>query len=236
MAFSILDLLFLAFGVTLIVICAKRGLILSLIKFFKMLLSVLAANLWGGLFGNFVGEKFLNTPIRNSVYKKVYAVYEETTGGFSAEQSMDAIPQFVLTDEMREKLNGLEETGEELVNSVTDTVSGAISSVVCGVIGFLLVFVAVFLALSLVYVLVKNMKKIFKTFGRADTVCGAILGFVFAWMVLLFAGSLFKFFCGSQPIYQDSTVAKFFGESSLHESLKFLDLNQWLHELFAPKI
>lgn len=233
MGISFVDLLFVAFGISLIVICAKRGLILTLIKFFKMLISAIAAHLWGGAFGRFVGEKFLDVPIRNSVYKKVNEAYLNATDGFQPEQML---PGYLKTDAMMEKLNGLEGSGEVLVNSVTDTVSEAISSVICSVIGFLLVFLAVFLTLSVVYVLVSGMKKMFHTFGAADAVCGGLLGFVFAWMVLLFAGSIIKFFCGNHPVYEESTVVRFFGESSLLESIRFLDPGRWLNELSAPKI
>lgn len=232
MGISFVDLLFVAFGISLIVICAKRGFILSLIKFFKMLISAIAAYLWGGVFGRFVGEKILNTPIRNSVYKKVNDAYLNATDGFQPEQ---ALPNYLKNDAMLQKLNGLEGSGDALVNSVTDTVSEAISAVVCGVIGFLLVFVATFLALSVICLLVQGMKKIFRTFGVADTVFGGVLGFVFAWLVLLFAGSLMKFFFGNQPVYEDSSVVKFFGESTLLESLRFLDLGSWFDNLLYPK-
>ncbi len=231
-----MDWLFLAFGGVLIFICAKRGLLLTFLKFFKMLLSVIAARFWGGAFGAFIGKTFLNAPIRNSVYQKVNEVYQKQTDGFTAESSLEMLPKYLQTDAVREKLNGLEETGETLVESVTETVSGAISSVVCGVIGFLLVFVFVFLALSIVYVLIQNAKKIFKTFGTADSILGALLGFVFAWAVLLFFGSVMKFFFGNQSVYTDSTVVKFFGESTLSESLKFLDPGQWLHEMLSSAL
>ena len=43
MGHTIADILFLAFGVGTIAVCAKRGFFLSLLKFFKVLLSVVAA-------------------------------------------------------------------------------------------------------------------------------------------------------------------------------------------------
>ena len=233
---SFVDLLFLAFGVSLIVICAKRGLILSVIKFFKMLLSVMSAQLWGGAVAGFVGEMFLDAPIRNSVYRKVYSVYLNTTENFGGASSMDVLPKHLQTDAMRQKLNGLEGTGEVLVESVTDTVSASVSSVVCGVIGFSLVFVATFAALSLLYVVIQSAKKLFKTFGTADAVLGGMLGFIFALAALLFAGSVLKFFCGNQPIYTESTVVKFFGDSGLTESFRFLNPYQWLNELLTPTL
>jgi hypothetical protein len=230
-----IDWLFLAFGISLIVICAKRGFILTLLKFFKLLLSALVAHLLGGAVGAFIGDKFLNPIIRNSVYEKVRRVYEHTAGEMGADASIDAIPKYLQTDAMREKLNAIEGSGEELVNSVTDTVSGAISSVVCGVLGFILAFVGAFLIFSVLYVVVKGAKQANPVFGAADSVCGGILGFVFAFTVLLFAGSVMKFFFGNQPTYADSTVVKFFGESTLLDVLKFLDPGEWLKNLMESK-
>ena len=233
MNFGFLDFLFLAFGAALIFICAKRGLILTLIKFFKLFLSMGAAYLWGGALARFISEKMLYSPIRNSIYKKVNDIYLDATEGFTAESSMDVIPKFLRTDAMTEKLNGLEESGEALVDSVSDTVAGAISSVVSGIIGFVLVFALTFVALTVIYILVKRFKSIFKTFGRLDTVGGGILGLVFAWLVLLFAGSVVKFFFGERPVYTDSSVVKFFGDSSLQDALKMLDFNEFLKNLWT---
>ncbi len=102
--------------------------------------------------------------------------------------------------------------------------------------GFALAFVLSFLLLSIVYIVIKNMRSSYQVFGVADSVCGGILGFVFAFAVLLFAGSLLKFFFGNQPIYTDSPVVKFFGESSLLDSLKFLNPGEMLKNMMESSI
>ena len=233
MRFGFLDFLFLAVGAALIFICAKRGLILTLIRFFKLLLSVGAAYLFGDELALFISDKILYSPIRNSVYKKINGVYLDATEGFSAESTMEAIPKFLRTDAMSERLEGLEESGEALVDSVTDTVAGALSSAISGIIGFVLMFAIAFAALTVAYILIKRFKNICKTFGKLDTVGGGILGFVLAWLVLLFAGSVIKFFFGERPVYADSSVVKFFGDSSLQEALKMLNFNEFLNSLWA---
>ena len=232
---TFIDFLFLGFGIALTVICAKRGLILTLIKFLKLILSVVMANLLGGAVASFIGDNFLNAPIRASVYGTVNRTYQSTAGNLNVDASYSLLPRYLQNDAMREKLAGIEGTGDALVNSVTDAIAEEISSVVCGVIGYALVFAATFLALSLAYVLIKNIKHLFPMFGKADTVCGGILGVVIAWMVLLFVGSALKFFCGNQPIYTDSTVARFFGEAAGKMELNFLNLDQWLSNLTVIK-
>ena len=231
-----LDWLFLLFGIAMIAICVKRGFLLTLLKFFKVMLSVLVANLLGSKVGAGIGEKFINPAIRPSIYEKIQRIYETKAGELGYDASVEAIPKYLQTDAMREKLESFGGSGEELVNSVTDSISGAISSVVGGIVGFALVFVIAFLALSVVYVVIKNMRETYQTFGTADSVCGGVLGFVFAFAVLLFAGSVMKFFFGNQPVYTDSTIVKLFGESSLLDSFKFLDPGEVLKRLMESKI
>ena len=233
---QLFDWIFLGFGISLTLICAKRGFLLTLLKFSKMILSVLAASLLGSKIGAFFGEKFFNPIIRKSIYEKVSSVYENTTGELGSKVGADVLPKYLQTDAMRVKLDALEGNGEELVNSVTDTVSGAISSVVSGIVGFVLTFVLAFLLLSVVYIVIKNMRDSYQFFGTADSVCGGILGFVFSFAVLLFAGSLLKFFFGNQPLYTDSTVVKFFGDSNLLGSLKFLDPGEMLKSMMESSL
>ena len=228
---TIVDLLFLGFGVVLTVICAKRGLLLSLIRFLRLILSALAAYLWGGHFATFVGEKILNGTIRESVYQKVSQTYQNTAGNLNADVSLSMLPKYLQTDAMREKLSAVEGTEEALVNAVTDTIAEPFSAVVCGVIGYAMVVVAAVLTLSLICVLIKNARCMCPLFGRVDTALGGALGLVFACVVLLFAGSVLKFFCRTQPVYTDSTVVRFFGDGVGNLGLKFLNLDQWLGNL-----
>ena len=233
---QLFDWIFLGFGIALTIICAKRGFLLTLLKFSKMILSVLAASLLGSKIGALLGDKFFNPIIRKSVYEEVNRVYESTAGELGSKVSTDVLPKYLQTDAMREKLDALEGNGEELVNSVTDTVSGAISSVVSGIVGFVLTFVLAFLLLSVVYIVIKNMRNSYQFFGTADSICGGILGFVFSFAVLLFAGSLMKFFFGNQPLYTDSPIVKFFGDSSLLGSLKFLDPGEMLKRMMESSL
>ncbi len=225
------DGLFLAFGILTVVICAKRGLFLTVLKFFKLLLAVGAAYLWGSAFGTFLSEKFLSAPIRESVYGKVNEIYLSAAESFNVESALEAIPKFLLNDDMRAKLNALEGGGEELVNSITDTVAGSLSSVVGAILGYIVVFVAAFLALTIVYMLVKGFKDKIKILGLVDGILGGVLGFVLAWVCLLVVGSILKFFFAENSLYADSVLVKFFGESSLLDGIKMLNVNEWLNKI-----
>lgn len=227
----IVDGLFLVFGVLTVVICAKRGLFLTVLKFFKMLLAVGGAYLWGSAFGSFLSEKILSTPIREAVYNKVNQIYLSTADSFNAESALEAVPDFLLNDEMRAKLNALEGSGEELVNSVTNTVAGSLSSVLGAILGYIAVFVVIFLVLSIVYVLVKGFRNKIKIIGVVDGILGGVLGFVLAWICLLVIGSVLRFFLADDPIYTDSVLVKFFGNSSILDGMKMLNVNEWLSRI-----
>ena len=227
----IVDLLFLLFGAVTVFIFAKRGFFLSLLKFFKLLLSFIAAYLWGNFFGNFLSEKVFYTPIRNSVFEKINGVYQSAAETFNAQSALEAVPKFLRTDSLVEKVNSLEGNGEVLVNSITDSVAGALSAVICSVLGFLAVFVFAFLALTIVYFLIKGLRSKLKLLGMVDTLLGALLGVIFVWIVLLVIGSLLKFFFGADAFYTKSIIVKFFGESSILETLQFLNINNWLSNI-----
>ena len=67
-----LDWLFLLFGVGLTLVCAKRGFILTLLKFFKVLLSTLVAHLLGGKIGAVIAsllEKYFHPCLRIALTK-----------------------------------------------------------------------------------------------------------------------------------------------------------------------
>ena len=95
------DILFVVAGLLTVLICVKRGFFLTLLRFLKLFLAFGAAYLWGGAFGSFLGEKFLNTPIRNWVFGRVNEIYQNTAGGFDVQSALGAVPDFLLTDSLR---------------------------------------------------------------------------------------------------------------------------------------
>ncbi len=231
MGHAIFDLLFLAFGVLMVIICAKTGFFLSLLKFCKLLLAVVAAYPWGDAPGAVLSKPIFYTPIRNSIFEKINGVYQKAAGSFQAETALEAIPGFLKTDAMVQKLNGLEGEGEALVHSISDSVAGALSSVVSSIVGFLLVFAIAFLVLTVAYWFLKGFRSKLGLISLVDTILGALLGLLLACIVLFAVGSLMKFFFASKPIYANSILVKFFGDSFILNVLKFLNINQWLSKL-----
>ncbi len=227
----IIDLIFAAFAIITVIVFAKRGFFLSLLKFFKLLLAFIAAHLWGDSLGKFLSDKVFYTPIRNSIFSKLNGIYEGATDSFNVETATNAIPQFLRTDAFMQKLNSLDESGEALVNSISDSVATALSNVICSVVGFLLVFVVAFLALTILYWILKGLRGKIPVVGTVDTLLGALLGAVFAFLILLAVGSVLKFFFGNDDFYTKSILIKFFGDSSILGVLKFLNVSQWLGKI-----
>ncbi len=228
---SILDILLAILAVITVVLYAKRGFFLSLLRCFKWILAFGAAKLWGGALGAILGENLIYQPVRDSVGKKFTEIYANTANGFQVDNLSESLPQFLLNDEFKAKLAALGGSGTDLVNAAADTVAESITSVICAVLGFVLVFVLAFIGLSLIYKIVKGLKSKIKIIGIADTILGALLGTLLAFVFLFVISSAMSFFAGDAPIYTESAIAKFFAESALLENWEFLNINSWLAEI-----
>lgn len=227
----IVDLIAVAFAAFLIFRCARRGLFLTVLTFCKTLLAVLAANLFGSAIGSLLGKMFINNAVYNSIYGKFIAIYQNATDGFSSESILDAIPNFLRTDSLVQKLSGLEGSGEELVESLARTVSDSLAAVICTVIGSVVAFLLAMVALTIVYHVLKAIKKKFKLLGTVDGILGALLGAILAVLILMLFGSLVKLFFGTTEVYTASKVTKFFGDATLGDLFGWLNIGQWIDRL-----
>lgn len=156
--------------------CARKGFFLTVLSFFKFLLAVLAAYFFGGALGNLLGKMFINEAVYGSVSKKITKIYESTAGTFNAESITEAIPKFLRSDALTEKLNSLDATGAELADAMSQTVADALSAVICAVVGAILMFVIAMIVLTIVYAILKAIRSKFKLLGLADGILGAVLG------------------------------------------------------------
>lgn len=230
----VVDILFVAFAALTVFICAKRGFFLSLLKFFKALLALAAAFLWGGVFGKFLAGKFIYPSVYNSVFNKLNEIVNGMTGGLTAENAMKAVPAFLRTEELQQQLAAMEGSvnngTDSLINSMTEVIANTVSNVIGVIIGFIAVFIIAFVVLTVVYFLLKGLKKKIGIINKVDALLGALLGLVMSFMLLLLAGSVLKLFFAGNDMYANSVIAKFFGESSLLDILKFLNVNELVNK------
>ena len=93
------------------------------------------------------------------------------------------------------------------------------------VIGYVVVFVLAILLLPFVVGLLNGVLKQIKLVDRVNSLLGLLLGVLMSFAFLLIVSSVFKTFFVGQPIYEDTVVLKFFGESGILESLKIFDIS-----------
>lgn len=211
--------------------CARKGFFLTVLNFFKFLLSVLAAYFFGGKLGALIGNAFVNQTVYDSIYKKFNEIYQSAAGAFRADSVLDAIPSFLQTDEMMQSLNGLEGSGAELVESMARTVSEALSAAICTVVGSILMFLIAMLVLTVVCAIIKAIRSKIKLLGFADGLLGAVLGCLIACCVLMLFGSLIKLFFATSDVYNASKLVKFFGDATVGDLFGWLNIGSWVDKI-----
>mgnify|MGYP002517889143 FL=1 len=225
------DICAVVIAAVIIFTCARKGFFLTILSFFKFLLSVLAAYFFGGRLGALLGNAFINQAVYDSIYKKFNEIYVSASGSFNVESIKSAIPKFLQTDDMMAKLNGLEGSGAELVESMAGTVSDALSAVICTVLGAVLMFLIAMLVLTIVYAILKAIKSKIKLLGIADGVLGAVFGCLISCIALMLFGSLVKLFFGNTDAYAASKLVKFFGDATVSDFFGWLNIGKWIDKI-----
>lgn len=233
MGHIIMDCIFVAVAAIIILISAKRGFIANLLRSTKWILSFVFAYFFGTRVGSLFCEWFLGDAVRNFVYGKVDAIYREAETAFGAEQVLQKLPSFLISDDLRAKLEAAEGNGEQLVSSFTDSIATPVSTLLSNILGYVAVFLV---SLILLWILVKvldGLMEHIKLLGTINTILGFVWGVLLSAMLLLMAASVVKLFFADAPIYQNSVVVRFLGDSFLLEFLRFLDIGgTWLGNLF----
>ncbi|MBR2020638.1 MAG: CvpA family protein [Clostridia bacterium] len=230
----IVDLLFLIIGLLIVFICAKRGILKSAIHFCKTIFAFLIAYFLGGKLAALLADLWIGAGVRNAVYNTVNGVYQSTAGTMNAQDVIDSLPGFLMTEEMQAKLHAAEGSGEALVNSMTDSIATPITSLVSNILGYVLVFLLALVGLWILAAVLDKMVSHIPVLGKLNTVLGALLGLLIATAVLLALASLVKVFFANSPIYTESVFVKFLGDGALLKGLKFLDFgNAWFSQLLG---
>ncbi len=225
----IIDFIFVLVGLALILTCAKRGLIKSAIHFGKTILSFVFAYLFGSKLGQLVCEKWISAPVHDWVYGKLEGLYAQQADSMNVESITSAFPDFVMSEEVKANLQSASGSGEQLLSDMTDAIATPAATVISNVIGYVGVFLISIVLLSLAALLLTKLVEHISFLHTVNTVLGGVLGLLIALTVLFVAASAIKFVAGSSALYADSVIVKFFGDSKLLESLKFLNFQELLH-------
>lgn len=226
------DIIFLIFGIAIILICAKRGFLKSVIHFFKTILAFVIAYFLGSRLAQFLCDNWIGGAVRNFIFDKINGVYQSAANSFNAEDVISSLPDFLMTEEMQSKLHAAEGSGAELVDSMTDAISTPIASLFSNILGYVGVFILALIGLWLLATVLDKLVEHMRFINTLNTLLGALLGLLVAVTVLSVVASLLRFFFAESPLYTESAVVKFFGESFLLKGLNFLDVGgSWFAEL-----
>ncbi len=215
-------------GLALILVYAKRGFFKSLIHSLKTVLALVAAYFLGGKLAELLNDAFIFKWIRGGVFDKVNALYLQASDSLTVQNLSSSFPSFIMSEEVKMKISTAEESGEALVNTVTDAIASPISNVISTVIGYVLVFVLALIALWIAAGLLDKLVEHIPLLNTANVILGALLGVVLAFALLFAVGSVLRYFLAGTELYAKSIIMKFFGESSVLDSLKFLDIGNLL--------
>ncbi len=226
----IVDIILVLVGLLFILVYAKRGFLKSLLHSLKNIFAFVAAYFFGGKLATVLADAFLGKTVRGVVFNKINSMYTDASNSLDISEVTKSFPSFIMTDDVKAKLNAAQGSGDELVNTVTDTIANPITSVLSNVLGYILVFIIALIALAIVVAILNKIIEHITLFRLANTLLGAVLGFVLALVFLFVVSSVIKFFAGDSDMYTNSAVLKFFGDFKLPDALKFMDIHSLLND------
>lgn len=229
-AYLIADLVFVLLGVLIIWRCAKNGFLKCLFKFVRTILAIVLAYLLVGPVAPIVAENFIQEPVYDWVYEKTNGIYMDAEESLDASSIVDDLPDFIVTDELTDKLDNMEGAGEELVAVASEAISEPIVAILSNVVAFVALFILLFILLSIAVALLNSLLNRITLFHVANTILGWVWGIAVAGILWILISTIMSVFFVDFPIYQNTIVIKFLGEANLLETLGILDL---IKELLA---
>lgn len=232
MSHIIADLIFVIVGCLILFVCIKRGFFKTLMRFCRIFFALLAAYFLGSKLAAWLSAHFFYSPIHNSVYQKLEQLYQNASDGFNSEQIISAFPRFLMTDSVKNEINGMNESGEALVQRASNSVASALSGIVSSIVGYILVFVIALLVLILITALLGKLIRCLPILNVVDRLLGGLVGLLIGFCILYLAGSVIRFFWGETDFYAHSSVIRFFGNLKLPKVLSFLNFQSFISKVF----
>lgn len=226
MANTIVDVVLLAIAALIIWRCTANGFIKGLLRSARVLLAFVIAYFLGNPVGAFLYKSLFYNPIYKFVYGKVDGLYQGASGTLTGEEVLNKFPDFLNDGALAEKLNAIESTSEDWIESVSQSIASPFATVVSNLVAYVLVFVLALILLSIVIKLLDSLVSNITVLDRINKLLGCVWGILLALAACLAIASLIKLFFADAPIYADSVVLKFFGESALLKIFGFLDVGK----------
>lgn len=224
----IADLIFVAIGLAIIIVCIWRGFIKIMIRSCSLLLAVLLTYFLGGHVANLLFQGFIGEMVRNSMYETVNNIYMETAGQLDPSQLLEQIPAFLHTEELQTKLLSLGTSGEAWVNTVAEQLATPLASFISNIVGYILVFLVSLVGLFLLSIILDKIVENIPLLDRTNKILGGVCGLIIALIVMFMISSIMKLFFADSAVYANSAVIRFFGDSALLKVLKIFDVGSLL--------
>ena len=224
--FAVVDVVMVIFALVITLIYTFRGFLKGIVQLFKTLIAFLIASMFGARVGDILYQRFFFNAIRNFVFQRVNGVYTGTVDSMNLEAVTERIPDFMMTEQVKANLASVDGSGEQMVNSITDAIASPAANTISGVVGYGLVFLAALIVLSLVAIILTKMIEKIKVLKAANTLLGALFGFLISFLVLCVFSSAVKALMGESDFYVNSQLMKYLGDSALLEKIRFLDVSK----------
>ena len=111
----IVEVVFVLIGALIIWRCARNGFIKCLFKLIRTALALTLAYLLVAPVAPIIAENFIEEPINDYVHGEISALYENAEQDLEIEELIESLPDVLKTEEMEEKLNEIDASGDELV-------------------------------------------------------------------------------------------------------------------------
>ncbi len=226
----IFDVAFLLIAAFFIVMGCVRGFIKSLIRSAKFILAIVIAYFLGSYMGLFFKDAFVGNMVYTPVHEWINGTYGSVSEGIDAEELLAQVPPFAMTEDLRATVQDAVNThsGEEFVDTVSHAIADPVANAISGLLGYIAVFVLSLIALSLLAWFLTKLADRLVFLGVANRVLGGVWGALTAVIVLLVLSSIVKTFLGADPLYLDTVLVRFFGDSGALDVLGFLNIGNIL--------
>lgn len=222
------DLIAILIAVIVVIIFAKRGFIKSIFRFFRWIFAALMAYIFGSKLSDFFYNRLFYKNILKTLTEKIQALYDSATSSFSGEAVYEKLPFFLKTEEIRQKLAAIE-SGDDMVNAISETLAKPVATIVSNIVGYLLVFIVAFLAFWLVLILLDKIVKLTAFTRLINSLLGAVLGAALSFVILIMAVSVMRHFFSDTAVYANSFLIKWISEWKILQGGSVFNIGErWL--------
>ncbi len=222
----LLDIAFVVIALIFVILGIWRGFIKSIIRSAKLILAVVAAFFLGSYLGLVFKDAFVDNMVYTPVHSWIDSAYGTAVENIDVDEILSTVPQYALTDEIRENIIKAteESSGDELVETVSHAIADPVATGIANVFGYIAVFILAIILLSILAWLLTKLTDKLVILGVVNRLLGGVWGALTAVAFLVVLASIIKLFWSHDSVYLDTVIVKFIGESGILDALAFLNV------------